>query len=108
MFKLCIACCMIVLPLSAFPDWRDPTIPGNRRNSEQQNAFRQDASFKLTGILISDHGRYATINGKTVKVGHLLDSSTRIIKIMPHTVLIKHYETTQTLHLVPSAKKPLK
>jgi hypothetical protein len=57
---------------------------------------------------VTENGRYATINGKTVKAGGLLDADTRILKIMPNYVLIRQHETTQKLHLVPSVKKPLK
>ncbi len=104
MFKHGFAFLMIVLPLSAYPDWRDPTAPGNHPGSVPLNAPVQETSFNLTGILSTENGRYATINGQTVKAGHFLDSSTRIIKIMPHSVLIKHHETTQTLYLVPSSR----
>lgn len=89
-------------------EWRDPTIPGNLPIISQEVKSNGETALTLSAILVTETGRYAIINGKTIRAGSFLDSDTRILKIMPNYVLIRQHETTQKLHLVPSVKKPLK
>ncbi len=108
MFKICLLVLVLLLPSGLMADWRDPTMPGNLPAVSAEVKPYGETAWTLSAILVTENGRYATINGKTVKAGGLLDSDTRILKIMPNYVLIRQHETTQKLHLVPSVKKPLK
>lgn len=108
MFKNWFLVLVLLLPCGLKADWRDPTMPGNLPAVSAELKPYGQTTWTLSAILVTENGRYATINGKTVKAGGLLDADTRILKIMPNYVVIRQHETTQKLHLVPSVKKPLK
>lgn len=108
MFKNRLFALTLLISPGLMADWRDPTMPGNLPTVSAEVKAYGETALTLSAILITENGRYATINGKTVKSGELLDAGTRILKIMPHYVLIRQHETTQKLHLVPSVKKSLK
>jgi len=107
-FKVWLVLIAFLLPLTGFSDWRDPTTPANSPSIDQEIKPNGESVLNLTAILVTENGRYATINGKTVKSGGFLDSTTRLLKIMPNYVLIRQHDTTQKIYLVPSVKKPLK
>jgi len=107
-FKIWFLVLVLLLPCGLKADWRDPTMPGNLPAVSAEIKPYGQTALTLSAILVTENGRYATINGKTVKAGGLLDADTRILKIMPNYVVIRQHETTQKLLLVPSVKKPLK
>lgn len=104
MFKYCLTIIGLMLPLTVLSDWRDPTTPGNLPAASQAIIPNGETALTLSAILMTESGRYATINGKTVKAGAILDNATRLLKIMPNYVLIRQHDTTKKLYLVPLLK----
>ena len=108
MFKNWLFGLTLLISANLYAEWRDPTMPSHLPTVSAEAKPYGDTSLTLSAILITENGRYATINGKTIKSGENLDTDTRVVKIMPHQVVIRRHETMQKLHLVPSVKKSLK
>lgn len=98
----------LVASATASAELRDPTLPGNLPPSQISDMPGGETALKLSAIWIYDHDRRATINGITVTADQSLSDDTRILKIQPHSVLVRQHGVNKKLTLVPSVKKPVK
>lgn len=85
---------------------RDPTMPGNLPPiTGIADGIDSPIQMNVTAIRISADSRIAIINGATVKRGEQLGDDVRILKIMPHYVLVDYHGDRKKLYLVPSIKQ---
>lgn len=98
----------MVVAGASLADGRDPTLPGNLPQSTQTDMIQPEVDLNLTGILITETGKRAIINGRTLKPGQYLDNETRLLNVQPGRAVVKQRGNVETLTLVPSVKKQLK
>lgn len=108
MFKNSIGLCLLALGWSPLAIAGDPTLPGNLPQLPQAGAIPSDINLNLSGILITENGKRAIINGQTLKPGQYLNEETRLIYIQPGRAVVSHRGSLETLKLVPSVKQQLK
>lgn len=104
--QISFAIAIALVPLLSWAEPRDPTMPGNLpllggTDSELQSPLQ----LSVTAIRIADDSRIAIINGQTVKPGERINDDIRILKIMPHYVLVNDHGDRKKFYLVPPIKK---
>lgn len=84
---------------------RDPTMPANLPPTPGSAAgIDTPIQLDLTAIRIADDSRIAIVNGMTVKAGDHFSDDIRILKIMPHYIVVDYHGDRKKLYLVPFIK----
>ncbi len=78
----------------------DPTKPYHAKSKRKAVSPRV---LRVQSILISSNGRYATINGKHVTVGDMIQGA-RVTKILPNEVILLQGGRKKTLTMVSKIK----
>jgi hypothetical protein len=92
----------------AIAELRDPTLPGNLPHAEVFSLASGETIFNLSSIWIAGNNRHAVINGISVSPGQTLPDGSRVLKILPHYVLVNQKGGNKKIYLVPSVKNPVK
>lgn len=95
-----------LLPSLSGAEARDPTMPGNLPPMTGLTpGFEAPMQLNVTAIRIGDSSRIAIINGSTVKTGEWLNDDIRILKIMPHYVVVNYHGDRKKFYLVSPIRK---
>ncbi len=87
---------LLAAPLAAADLQRDPTRPPSQ--SLPAAVVSPVGSWKVSSILVSSERRVATINGRTVQEGELIDGA-RVVRIEPTTVRLRSGQQELSIHL---------